>query len=137
MLLVVALLIVAACHRPEPVAEAPTPSAQQKRAERASKVPTATQRHWTFLNRIRQHDAFNSAIQRTLVNDQNELGVVLYSSVASDKVSDLMRKVMAEMAQEFPREDVTLAVYKAGTPPQKIGAAHLDGKTEEATYATL
>ena len=45
-----------------------------------------------------------------------------------------MRQVMTEMAQKFPREDVTLSVYAPPSPPRKIGIAHLDGQTGEVTY---
>jgi hypothetical protein len=41
---------------------------------------------------------------------------------------------MTEMAQEFPKEDVTLSVYGASSPPHKIGTAHLDGQTGESIY---
>ncbi len=133
-LLVVALFFVTGCHKPEPAAESPTPSVQQQRAERAAEVPESTQRHWNFLNRLRQEDAYSGAIHRTMLNEQNQLGVVLYSNVALETVPDLIRKVMTEMAQEFPQEDVDLVVYKVAVPPQKIGTAHVDGKTGEATY---
>lgn len=133
-LLLAVLLTLAACHKPEPATEAPTPSVQQKRAERAAEVPESMQRHWTFLNRLRQEDDYSSVIHRTQVDEQNQLGVVLYSSVALESVPDLMRKVMTTMAQEFPHEDVTLAVYQTATPPKRIGTAHVDGQTGEATY---
>ncbi len=136
-LLLVALLFLPACHRSKEAAEPATPSVQQQRAERAAEVPESMQRHWTFLNRIRQDDAYNSAIHRTMLNDQNQLSVVLYSRVALDTVPDLMRKVMTEMGQEFPQEDVDLVVYKVAVPPQKIGTAHVDGKTGEVSYTPM
>lgn len=122
------------CHEPKPAVETPTPSEEQNRPERATQVSESTQRQWTYLNRIRQGDAFYTSIDRTLRNDQNEIGVVLTSRVPADQVPDLMRKVMTEMAQEFPKEDVTLAVYAASAPPNKIGTAHLDGQTGKTTY---
>jgi len=134
ILLVVALSVFSACHKPEPVAQSPTPSVVQKRAERAAEVPASMQRHWTFLNRIRQDDAFNSLIDRTMLNEDNQLGVVLFSSVKPEQVSDAMNKVMTEMGREFPHEDATVAVYQLATPPKRIGTAHLDGQTEKATY---
>ncbi len=128
------LALLAACGRSERSAESPTPSVQQQRAESAAAVPESTQRHWTFLNRLRQEDAYSGVIHRTQLTEQNQLGLVLYSSVALETVPDLMRKVMTAMAQEFPHEDVTLAVYQTATPPKRIGTAHLDGQTGEATY---
>jgi len=47
-----------------------------------------------------------------------------------------MNKVMTEMGHEFPHEDVTVTVYPVATPPKRIGTAHLDGQTEEATYTS-
>jgi len=41
---------------------------------------------------------------------------------------------MTEMAHEFPYEELTLTVYQVATPPRKIGVAHVDGQTSEATY---
>jgi hypothetical protein len=92
------------------------------------------QRHWTFLNRIRQDDEFNSIIFRTMLNEDNQIGVVVFSSVKPEQVSAVMNKVMTEMGREFPHEDVTVAVYQVATPPRKIGTANLDGQTEKATY---
>ena len=137
VLLVAALSVLAACHKPEPVVESPTPSVEQERAERAAEVPASMQRHWTFLNRIRQDDAFSSFIHRTMLNEENQLGVVLFSSVKPEQVPAVMDKVMGEMAREFPHEDVTLAVYTVATPPRKIGTAHLDGQSERTTYTPL
>jgi hypothetical protein len=122
------------CHEPKPAAETPNPSEEQNRPEGATQVSESTQRQWTYLNRIRQGDAFNTAIDRTLRNDQNELGVVLSSGVPPDQVPALMGKVMMEMAKAYPREDVTLAVYTASAPRHKIGTAHLDGQTSKTTY---
>nr|MBA3652497.1 hypothetical protein [Chthoniobacterales bacterium] len=44
-------------------------------------------------------------------------------------------KVMAEMAREFPRKEVTVVAYAGTVPPHRVGIAHLDGATEEAAYA--
>ncbi len=136
-LLLVACFFVIGCHKPEPAEPPPTPSVQQKRAERAVAVPESTQRHWTFLNQIRQEDAFSGSISRTLLDEQNQLGVVLYSSVKPEAVPDLMRAVLRGLAQKFPGEDATVIVYMTATPPRKIGSAHLDGKTEEPTYTAM
>jgi hypothetical protein len=132
-----AALFLVACHKTKPAAANTGPTEQQKRAERAAEVPESTQRHWTHLNRMRQTDAFSAVISRTLLEEQGQLGVVLYSSVPPDKVSALMRQLMSEMAKEFPKEDLTLSVYAASSPPHKIGTAHVDGKTSEATYTPL
>ncbi|HEX4665942.1 MAG TPA: hypothetical protein VH207_05030 [Chthoniobacterales bacterium] len=133
-LLLVALFFLPACHRAKEAAEPATPAVQQQPAERAAEVPESMQRQWTFLNRIRQDEAYSAMINRTMLNDQNEISVVLYSGVARERVPDLMRKVMTEMGQEFPHEDVTVAVYQFPSPPKRLGTAHLDGKTAQATY---
>ena len=136
ILLVAAVLVfLAACHKPKPAAaEASTPSAQEKFAERAAAAPASTQKRWDFLNRLRQEDAFNRVIHRTLLNDQEQLGVDLYANVAPEKVPELMRAVMARMAEKFPDEDVALAVYAVATPPKRIGTARVDGKTGETSF---
>ena len=121
------------CSRNEPVTEPATPNEQQKRAERAAEMPEATQVRWTFLNRLRQQEPFDT-IDRTLVDGQSQLGVVLDPGVTPDKATALMKQVMTEMAREFPREDITLIVYESSTPLRKLGTARLDGKTGEVIY---
>ena len=121
------------CSRTKEATAPATPTEQQKHAERAAEVPETVQRHWTFLNRLRQNDPFD-VIDRTMVDEQNQLGVVLNSSVMPDKVPDLMKQVMKKMAAEFPNEEITVAAYIATTPLRKLGTAHLDGKTKEASY---
>ena len=133
----VALLSMAACHKPKPATQPATPSEEQKRAARAAEAPESVRRHWSYLNRIRQADSLNSTIDRTLLNDQNELGVVLFPSVTPDKVSALLRQVMTQMAQEFPKEDVTLSAYTSSRQPRKIGTAHLNGRTGETIYTPV
>ena len=129
-----ALLSATACHKAKPPTEPATPSEQQKRAARIAEAPEVAREHWSYLNRIRQADSLNGSIVRTMLSDQGELGVVLFSSVARDKVPTIMRQVMQEMADGFPKEDVTLSVYVLPSPPRKIGTAQLDGQTGEVTY---
>lgn len=131
-LAVAASLGMAACVKPKPVAETATPSPQEKLAARAAVVPKPVQDQWTILNRIRQDESLS--IGRTMLDDQNQLGVVLAADVAPEKVEGIMRTVLTEMAHDFPKEDVTVGVFQSANPPRKIGVAHLDGKTEEATY---
>jgi len=128
------VLLVAACHRPKPATGTATPTAQEQQAAREAVAPESTQRHLTYLNRVRQTDAFNIVIASTLLDDKGQLGFVLYSRVTPDKVPGLVRQLMAEMAKQFPQEDLILSVYGAGKPPRKIGTARVDGKTEESTY---
>ncbi len=128
-------LLFAACReklpQPPPL---PTPTAQQTAAKRAAAVPEETRKHWTYLNRIRQRDEFSGAIARTLVTDQNELSVVLHARIVPEQVPPLMQKVMGEMSQEFPQQNLTIAAFKEGSPPQRLGTAHLDGKSGDASF---
>ncbi|MGB8341540.1 MAG: hypothetical protein WCE51_08120 [Chthoniobacterales bacterium] len=133
-LLVAGLISLSACHRSKPAAESPTPSEQQVRAERAAQAPDETQRQWNYLNRIRQSDTLSTSIVRTLLDDQNHLGIVVFSSVTQENVPALMRQVMTEMAKEFPRADMTLDVFQSATPPKKLGTAKLNGQTGEVIY---
>ena len=120
------------CPKPQPVAE-PTPSpAQQAQATRAAEKPNSTQAQWTMLNRIRQDESL--FISRTLLDQQDQLSLVFDSSVTPDKVPDLMHRVMTEMAQAFPKEDIAVAAYGPGTPLRALGSAHLDGKTGAITF---
>ena len=138
LLLAIAFLSLAACNRSQTEAPAtPTVSAQQTKARQAAQAPAATRQHWTFLNQIRQDDALSGSIHRTLLNEQQEIGVVLYASVKPEAVEGLMRWVLTEMAHKFPHEEITIAVYMTANPPRKIGVAHLDGKTETPTYTPL
>jgi hypothetical protein len=51
-----------------------------------------------------------SFIHRTMLTEENQIGVVLFSSVKPEQASAVMNKVMTEMGQEFPHEDVTIPV---------------------------
>ena len=133
-MLAIGLVSLSACHQSKPAAESPTPSEQQVLAERAAQAPEETQQQWTCLNRIRQSDTLNMSIDRTLLDDQNHLGIVLFPSVTPENVPALMRQVMTEMAKEFPRADLTLDVFQSATPPKKLGTANLNGQTGEVTY---
>ena len=124
------------CSRTKEATAPATPTEQQKHAERAAEVPETVQRHWTFLNRLRQNDPFD-VIDRTMVDEQNQLGVVLNSSVTPDKVPDLMKQVMKKMAAEFPDQDLTLSAYAPSNPLRKFGTIHLDGKSGEAVYTPV
>lgn len=104
---------------------------------RAAEVPQSTQAVWTYLNRLRQGDAYNGMISRTMVNEQNQIGVVLYSQVTPAQVAPLMQKVMQEMAKEFPQRDLTILVFGESSPPHQLGSAHLDGKTGQGSFTPL
>lgn len=92
------------------------------------------QRQAAFLNRIRAADPQQTTIDRALLNEQNELGLILDRRVEMDKVPDLMRTMLTQMAREFPGEDLTVLAYSPSEPPRKIGTAHLNARTRDMTY---
>lgn len=92
------------------------------------------QRQADFLNRIRAADPQQRTIDRALLNEQNELGLILDRSVEMDKVPDLMRSMLTEMAREFPGQDLTVLAYAPSEPPRKIGTARLNAQTRDMSY---
>jgi len=94
------------------------------------------QRQVAFLNRIREADPQARTIDRALLNEQNELGLVLDRSVEMDRIPALMRTMLTQMAGEFPGEDLTVLAYTPSSPPRKIGTARLKASTTEMTYTT-
>lgn len=129
-LLGIALLIPGCDESPDPVG--------------ASSVPTGTslpdnqmdlkQRQMAFLNRIRSADPQSQIIERAVLNEQNELGLILGRSVDMDKISALMRAMLIKMAAEFPGEDLTVLAYTPSNPPRKIGTGRLNARTRDMTY---
>ena len=102
--------------------------------EPATPVPTEIQKRWTYLNRLRQGDAFSGSIARTMLNDRNQLGVVLYTRVTPAQIPPLLQEILTEMGKEFPQQSMTLVAYKEGKPPAEMGSAQLDGATSSVTY---
>ncbi len=92
------------------------------------------QRQAEFLNRIRQADPQFKTIDRAVLNEQNELGLILDRSVAMDSLPALMRTMLAQLAKEFPQQDLTVVAYAPSNPPMKIGTAHLNAQTRDMTY---
>lgn len=87
-----------------------------------------------FLNRIREADPQHRTINRAVLNEQNELGLILDRSVEMQNIPALMRTMLSQMAPEFPGQDLTVIAYAPSNPPRKIGTAHLDARTREMTY---
>ncbi len=92
------------------------------------------QRQADFLNRIRAADPQQRTIDRALLNEQNELGLILDRGVEMDRISDLMRSMLTEMSREFPGQDLTVVAYGPSEPPRKIGTARLNARTRDMTY---
>ena len=107
---------------------------EQDRAAQPESTQDLKQRQMAFLNRIREADPQQRTIDRALINEQNELGLILDRSVDMQKIPDLMRTMLEQMAREFPNQDLTVLAYAPSNPPQKIGTARLDARTRAMTY---
>ena len=88
----------------------------------------------TFLKRIRDADPQYNTIERALMNERNELGIILSRNVAMDDIPTLMRSLLKQMAAEFPGENLTVIAYAPTEPPMAIGTGRLDASTREMTY---
>ncbi len=95
---------------------------------------TSRQRQADFLNRIRQSDPQGQTIERAVLNEQNELGLILSRNVEMDKIPALMRSMLTQMAKEFPGEDLNVIAYTPSNPPHKIGTGHLNSRTRDLSY---
>ena len=127
------LLFVGACSpRSEPAVS--PPQAQQSIGSQPSTGPEFKQRQIAFLNRIRDADPQQRVIDRAMLNQQNELGLILDRSVEMNRIPDLMRTFLTQMAAEFPNQDLTVIAYTPSNPPLKVGTAHLDSRTKEMNY---
>jgi hypothetical protein len=91
-------------------------------------------RQAAFLNQIRAADPQHQTIEKALLNERNELGVILNRNVEMDSIPRLMKSMLAEMAQHFPGQDLTIIAYAASDPPLKIGTARLDAKSRNMSY---
>ena len=87
-----------------------------------------------FLNRIRQSDPQYGTIEKAVLNENNELGLILSRSVQLDSIPRLMRTMLTQMAAEFPGQDLTVIAYAPTQPPTRIGTGHLDARTRAMTY---
>ena len=130
---IVGTLLLSGCDRPVP----PQTEAEAPRKLEVSSTPVAPQdkeRQMAFLNRIRDADPQGQTIQRALLNEQNELGLILGRGVEMNKIPELMKTMLTQMAKEFPGEDLTIIAYAPSSPPQKIGTARLNARTRDMTY---
>jgi hypothetical protein len=114
-----------------PFGEYSPPPAQARSAEAARDL---RQRQIAFLHRIRQADPRYETIEKAILNEQNELGVILNRHVEMEAVRPLMRTLLTQMAKEFPRQNLTVIAYAPSEPPMKIGIARLNARTRQMTY---
>ncbi len=125
-------LLLAGCDS-RPTAAAPRADAGQS-APAPAPSRLAKEKQADFLNRIRAADPDGHTIDRALLNERNELGLVLDRSVEMDKIPALMRLMLTKMAAEFPGQDLTVLAYAPSDPPRRIGTARLDARTRDMTY---
>ena len=92
------------------------------------------QRQVAFLRQIRQTDPQYQTIEKAVLNEQNELGVILNRQVDMDAVRPLMKTLLTQMAKAFPGQNLTVIAYAPSEPPMKIGTARLNAHTRQMTY---
>ena len=127
-----ALTILSGCD--VPVSTPQVSQDQQRSSQPRIETDKLKQRQADFLNRIRDADPQYRTIDRAVLNGKNELGLILDRSVEMDKVPDLMRTVLTQMAREFPGQDLTVIAYTPSNPPHKIGTARLNAQTRDLSY---
>ena len=110
-------------HGPAPVQAQSQPAASELR-----------QRQVEFLHRLRQADPRYQTIDKAVLNEQNELGVILNRQVEMEAVRPLMKTLLTQMAKAFPRHNLTVIAYAPSEPPMKIGTARLNARTRQMTY---
>ena len=120
--------------------QTPPPTEETRRTDAGSSSQSLNatgsqkQRQAEFLNRLRAADPQSKTIDRAVLNGQNELGLILDRSVSMDSIPALMRTMLAQMAKEFPGQDLEVVAYAPSNPPMKIGTAHLNARTRDMTY---
>ena len=128
------LWLLASCDTRESTSSGNAPPAEQNRVAQPAARQDFKQQQLAFLNRIRDADPQQRTIERAMLNEQNELGLILDGNVGMDRIPDLMRMMLTEMAREFPNQDLTVLAYAPSNPPRKIGTAHLDARTRAMSY---
>lgn len=127
------VLFMGACSpRSEP--SAAPPQAQQDRVTQPTAAQDFRQRQIAFLNRIRDADPQQRVIDRAMLNERNELGLILDRTVEMNRIPELMRTFLTQMAREFPGQDLTVIAYAPSQPPQKMGTAYLDAQSKQMKY---
>ena len=127
------LWLLSSCDTRQSISSTNAPPVEQNRV-----APDARQdfkqRQLAFLNRIRDADPQHRTIERAMLNEQNELGLILDRSVELNRIPDLMRTMLTQMASEFPGQDLTVIAYTPSNPPQKVGTGYLNSRTKEMNY---
>ena len=92
------------------------------------------QRQVAFLHRLRHADPRYQTIEKAVLNEQNELGVMLNRHVEMEAVRPLMKTLLTQMAKAFPRQNLTVIAYAPTQPPTPMGTARLNARTRQMTY---
>jgi len=92
------------------------------------------QRQVAFLHRLRQADPRYQTIEKAVLNEQNELGVILHRHVEMEAVRPLMKTLLTQMAKAFPRQHLTVIAYAPTQPPTPMGTARFNARTRQMTY---
>jgi hypothetical protein len=129
-----ALLLLASCDQP---VSAPPSADNQQTPPPTVATDNLKQRQAEFLNRIRAADPDHRTIDHAMLNEQNELGLILDRTVEMDRVPDLMRSILTQMAREFPGQDLTVLAYTPSNPPHKIGTAQFNAQTRDIAYTPV
>lgn len=128
--------LLTACDPPPPAVRSEPPPVRVEEVGRVNQTKPSDlkERQAAFLNRMRDADPQGRTIDRALLNEQNELGLILDRSVEMDKIPALMRTMLTQMAKEFPGQDLVILAYTPSNPPRKIGTARLKAATRDMTY---
>ena len=100
----------------------------------ANRTGSIREQQLEFLHRIRASDPQYQTIERAVINEQNELGVVLNRNIEMSDVPRLMRSMLAQMAKEFPGQDLLILAYAPANPPLKLGVGRLDAQSRQMTF---
>jgi hypothetical protein len=112
----------------------PTSEPSVRFPSEAGRTANIEERRADLLNRIRSADPQQATIQRALINERNELGLVLNRQTNLDDVPKLMKTMLAELDRSFPGQDHTVVAYTPTNPPRTIGTARLNARTRDMTY---
>jgi hypothetical protein len=133
LLIVAAVATLVACDA-RPPASTETSRRENSQAAQPDNANDFKQRQMMFLNRLREADPQQRTIDRALLNERNELGLILDRSVDMDKIPALMKTMLAQMAREFPSKDLIVIAYAPSNPPRKIGTARLNAQNHDMTF---
>ena len=133
-----AAMLVTACGKKEPIRtrtdEFGVRDTRPVESSGVRSTASLEQRRAELLNRIRAADPQKGTIERALINDNNELGLILARQTNLDEVPKLVRAMLVHMENVFPGEDHTVVAYTPTNPPRPIGTGRSNARTRDMTY---